>query len=287
MRHHFNFCDNIATQIPTPPCSFSNTMAYRLEDYTPATSATCFNMGPDVTNPSIPQEVTKVDGDASNGVAIKFAISTTTSLTVTLACKEENQGLVTAPAAPGYGRSPDMRVTAAVTTWETYYSCPGAQGDDAAKATASAGQWFAVVAFLVVMFVLSLVWAKNHKEDLGLDTLEHAMIVTSWNVSAERLLAVRCVILAFMFFTFISMIDPVHNGVSGVGGAFFCKLSSCATASRSSASSARHSRSRRLVSPFAPMKLFDAGRGSACAQGSPTGATSCSPCTLPQLSRTV
>jgi len=159
--------------------------------------------------------------------------------------------------------------------------------DDAAKATASAGQWFAVVAFLVVMLVLSLVWAKNHKEDLGLDTLEHAMIVTSWNVSAERLLAVRCVILAFMFLTFISMIDPVHNGVSGVGGAFFCKLSSCATASRSSASSARHSRSRRLVSPFAPMKLFDAGRGSACAQGSPTGATSCSPCTLPQLSRTV
>jgi hypothetical protein len=119
--YHFNFCDNIATQIPTPPCSFSNTMAYRLEDYTPATSATCFNMGPDVTNPSIPQEVTKVGGDASNGVAIKFAISTTTSLTVTLACKEANKGLVTAPAAPGY-------LTAAVTTWETYYSCPGAQG---------------------------------------------------------------------------------------------------------------------------------------------------------------
>ena len=116
----FNFCENIKTQIPTPPCSFSNTMAYRLEDYMPATSATCLNMGSDVTNPAFPQEVAKIDGDASNGVRIKFAVSATTSLTVNLRCNEFDKGLVTRPASPGY-------LLAAVTNWETWYSCPGAQ----------------------------------------------------------------------------------------------------------------------------------------------------------------
>jgi hypothetical protein len=118
--YNFNFCDNIATQIPTPPCTFSNTMAYRLEDYAPASSATCLNMGSDVANPAFPQEVTKIDGDASNGVSIKFAISATTSLTVSLVCNELDKGLVTLPAAPGY-------LLAAVTNWETWYSCPAAQ----------------------------------------------------------------------------------------------------------------------------------------------------------------
>ena len=116
----FNFCDNIATQIPTPPCTFSNTMAYRVEDYTPPSAATCLNMGPDVNNPAIPQEVTKIDGDAANGVRIKFAISSTTSLTVSLVCNEFDEGLVTQPAAPGY-------LLAAVTNWETFHSCPAAQ----------------------------------------------------------------------------------------------------------------------------------------------------------------
>ena len=118
--YHFNFCQNIVTQIPTPPCSFSATQAYRLEDYTPATSATCLNMGSDLANPAFPQQVTKIDGDAANGVRIRFAVSATTSLTVNLICNEFDKGLVTQPAAPGY-------LLAAVTNWETWYSCPGAQ----------------------------------------------------------------------------------------------------------------------------------------------------------------
>lgn len=123
--YHFNFCDNTETP-PTPPCSFSSTMAYRVQTMR-LPNGQCFNMGADVANPGIPQEVTKIDGDASLGVSVKFSAPVlgvpgqVLSLTVTLACNEGNQGLATFPAAPGYQ-------TAAVTTWETYYSCPGAQG---------------------------------------------------------------------------------------------------------------------------------------------------------------
>lgn len=134
-----------------PPCLFSATAAYRIEDYEPATSATCLNMGarlpvcllsptpaqaaashgnhgvcfavtpgPDIQNPAIPQEVTKIGGDAANGVSVRFSVSPTTSFTVSLACDETQQGIVTMAAAPGF-------LTAAVTNWETFYSCPAAQ----------------------------------------------------------------------------------------------------------------------------------------------------------------
>ena len=48
-------------------------------------------------------------------------VSPTTSFTVSLVCKEANEGLTTTPAAPGY-------LSAAVTNWETFYSCPASQG---------------------------------------------------------------------------------------------------------------------------------------------------------------
>ena len=82
-----------------------------------------------------------------------------------------------------------------------------------------------IVAFLLTALVLSIVYALKHKSDLGLDTLEHSSLVTSWNTTPERLLAVRCVIMAFMGSTVIYMIDPVHKGIAGVGEAFFCKCS--------------------------------------------------------------
>ena len=95
-----------------------------------------------------------------------------------------------------------------------------------ATTTPSAGEWFAVVAFLLTALALSVLYASKHKSDLRLDTLEHSTLVTSWNTTPERLLAVRCVIMAFMGSTVIYMIDPVHKGIAGVGEAFFCKFSS-------------------------------------------------------------
>lgn len=101
---------------------------------------------------------------------------------------------------------------------------PAGGSDSGAAATATVGEWVAVVMFLIIALVLSVMYAMKNKSDLDLDTLEHSTLVTSWNTTPQRLLAIRCAIMVFMGSTVMFLIDPLHKGVAGVGDAFFCKF---------------------------------------------------------------
>ena len=140
---------------------------------------------------------------------------------------------------------------------------PAGGSDAGAAATATVGEWMAVVTFLIVALVLSVMYAVRHKSDLGLDTLEHSALVTSWNTTPQRLLTIRCVIMVFMGSTVMFLIDPLHKGVAGVGDAFFCKFMPAVCVISLSV--------RASFSHF-HLCVCAAGCGS---QGLPTGATFC------------
>lgn len=114
--YHWDICATV-TPPPPPLCTaVTTTVAYRLEDY-PGTGALCQQLGP--ASPSL-LTVTKIDGDADNGVQLVFSHNTYT-MTLNVACDESlrNQDPVFTPPTSG--------AAAIEIGWASFYACPGHQ----------------------------------------------------------------------------------------------------------------------------------------------------------------
>jgi hypothetical protein len=116
--YHWDFCQNVPVD-STCDTFTGNTAAYRLEQY-PGSFPQCHNMGPDVL--SAPVAVTKLNGDAEQGLTIQFTAPVTYSLTVNVRCDETARGVDTSPTAPA------VFATTMTIDWDTFETCPAAPG---------------------------------------------------------------------------------------------------------------------------------------------------------------
>lgn len=158
--YHWDICATVTPPSPPLCTAVTTTVAYRLEDY-PGTGALCQQLGP--ASPSL-LTVTKIGGDAENGVQLVFSHNTYT-MTLNVACDESlrNQDPVFTPPTSG--------AAAIEIGWASFYACPGHQ-------TGGDGAWgwtFLILTSVAGVLYAGGGWYYNHRQKSlnGKEALPH------------------------------------------------------------------------------------------------------------------